>query len=193
MEIIILKQASVIGNIFDIDILSDLLSTFSAKFDDLFEAIRNFESFGIIEILYDLKPKNLVAMFSIPLMREVLYQRLLVEQKSDIHSRVAGKMKFSKYSYMAKKIEYEILKRYLEASESTLITSLEEDNINKNIDRINGNLANRKILITKDIIEKLKIVDLKITSSYPEIKKQFMPMLLDAKITKKDEHGEKQR
>ena len=191
MEIIILKQASVIGNIFDIDILSDLLSLFSTNFDDLLEAIRNFETFGIIEVLYDLKPKHLVAMFSIPLMREVLYQRLLVEQKSDIHSRVARKMEFSKYSYMAKKIEYEILKRHLEASESTLMTSLEEDNINKNSDRINGNLANRKILITKDIIEKLKIVDLKITSSYSEIKKQFMPMLLDATITKKDEHGGK--
>ena len=71
------------------------------------------------------------------------------------------------------------------------MTSLEEDNINKNNDRVNGNLANRKILITKDIIEKLKIVDLKITSSYSEIKKQFMPMLLDATIIKKDEHGGK--
>ena len=48
MEIIILKQASVIGNIFDIDILSDLLSTFSTNFDDLLEAIRNFEAFGIL-------------------------------------------------------------------------------------------------------------------------------------------------
>ena len=191
MEIIILKQASVIGNIFDIDILSDLLSTFSTNFDDLLEAIRNFEAFGIIEVLYDLKPKHLVAMFSLPLMREVLYQRLLVEQKSDIHSRVARKMEFSKYSYMPKDIEYDILKRHLEASESTLMTSLEEDNINKNNDRINGNLSNRKILITKGIIEKLKIVDLKITSSYSEIKKQFMPMLLDAQITKKDEHGGK--
>jgi adenylate cyclase 10 len=191
MEIIILKQASVIGNIFDIDILSDLLSTFSTNFDDLFEAIKNFESFGIIEVLYDLKPKHLVAMFSIPLMREVLYQRLLVEQRCDIHSRVARKMEFSKYSYMAKKTEYEILKRHLEASESTLMTSIEEDNMNRATDRINGNLANRKILITKDIIEKLKIVDLKITSSYSEIKKQFMPMLLSAKITKKDEHGGK--
>ena len=191
MQIIILKQASVIGNIFDIDILSDLLSTFSTNFDDLLEAIRNFEAFGIIEILYDLKPKHLVAMFSIPLMREVLYQRLLVEQKSDIHSRVARKMEFSKYSYMPKKIEYEILKSHLEASESTLMTSLEEDNRNKNSDKINGNLGNRKILITKEIIEKLKIVDLKITSSYSEIKKQFMPMLLDATIIKKDEHGGK--
>ena len=121
MEIIILKQAAVIGNIFDIDILSDLLSTFSTNFDDLFEAIRNFEAFGIIEVLYDLKPKHLVAMFSIPLMREVLYQRLLVEQRSDIHSRVARKMEFSKYSYMPKEIEYEILKRHLEASEITLM------------------------------------------------------------------------
>jgi hypothetical protein len=100
-------------------------------------------------------------------------------------------MEFSKYSYMPKKIEYEILKSHLEASESTLMTSLEEDNRNKNSDKINGNLGNRKILITKEIIEKLKIVDLKITSSYSEIKKQFMPMLLDATIIKKDEHGGK--
>ena len=191
MEIIILKQASVIGNIFDIDILSDLLSSFSTTFDDLLDSIKNFESVGIIEILYDLKLKHLVAMFSLPLMREVLYQRLLVEQKTDIHSRVARKMEFSKYSYMQKEIEYEILKRHLESSESTLMNSLEEDNSGKAIDRINSNLANRKILITKQIIEKLKIVDLKITSSYHEIKKQFMPMLLDATIIKKDEHGGK--
>ena len=191
IEIIILKQASVIGNIFDIDILGDLMSSFSTTLDDLLDAIKNFESLGIIEILYDLKLKHLVAMFSLPLMREVLYQRLLVEQKCDIHSRVARKMEFSKYSYMPKEIEYEILKRHLEASENTMMNTLEEDNEGKNIDRINSNLANRKILITKQIIEKLKIVDLKITSSYHEIRKQFMPMLLDAEIIKKDEHGGK--
>ena len=191
IEIIILKQASVIGNIFDIDILSDLLSSFSTTFDDLLDAIKNFESLGIIEILYDLKLKHLVAMFSLPLMREVLYQRLLVEQRCDIHSRVARKMEFSKYSYMPKEIEYEILKRHLEASENTMMNTLEEDKEGKIIDRVNSNLANRKILITKQIIEKLKIVDLKITSSYHEIKKQFMPVLLDANITKKDEHGGK--
>jgi len=191
IEIIILKQASVIGNIFDIDILSDLLSSFSTTFDDLLDAIKNFESLGIIEILYDLKLKHLVAMFSLPLMREVLYQRLLVEQRCDIHSRVARKMEFSKYSYMPKEIEYEILKRHLEASENTMMNTLEEDKEGKSIDRVNSNLANRKILITKQIIEKLKIVDLKITSSYHEIKKQFMPMLLDATILKKDEHGGK--
>ena len=191
IEIIILKQASVIGNIFDIDILGDLMSSFSTTLDDLLDAIKNFESLGIIEILYDLKLKHLVAMFSLPLMREVLYQRLLVEQRCDIHSRVARKMEFSKYSYMPKEIEYEILKRHLEASENTMMNTLEEDNEGKNIDRINSNLANRKILITKQIIEKLKIVDLKITPSYHEIRKQFMPMLLDAEIIKKDEHGGK--
>ena len=191
IEIIILKEASVIGNIFDIDILGDLMSSFSTTFDDLLDAIKNFESLGIIEILYDLKLKHLVAMFSLPLMREVLYQRLLVEQRTEIHSKVARKMEFSKYSYMPKEIEYEILKRHLEASENTMMNTLEEDNEGRAIDRINGNLSNRKILITKQIIEKLKIVDLKITSSYHEIRKQFMPMLLDATIIKKDEHGGK--
>ena len=43
----------------------------------------------------------------------------------------------------------------------------------------------------KKIIAKLKIVDLKIVSSYSIIKKQFMPMLLSTHISKKDEHGGK--
>ena len=192
MEIIILKHASVIGNIFDIDILSEILSTSPANFDDLIDTLRNFESYGIIEILYDLKPKHLVAMFAIPLMREVLYQRMLVEQKTDIHAKIARKMEFSKFSYMPKNIEHDILKKHLETSEQTIMSTIDIDEneiINK--DNFNGNITNQKILVTKDIIEKLKIVDLKIASSYSLIKKQFMPMLLSTHISKKDEHGGK--
>jgi hypothetical protein len=100
-------------------------------------------------------------------------------------------MEFSKYSYMPKEIEFEILRRHLESAENTMMNILEQDKKGQVIDRVNSNLANRKILITKQIIEKLKIIDLKITSSYHEIKKQFMPMLLDATIIKKDEHGGK--
>ena len=192
MEIIILKHASVIGNIFDIDILSEILSTSPANFDDLIDTLKNFESYGIIEILYDLKPKHLVAMFAIPLMREVLYQRMLVEQKTDIHAKIARKMEFSKFSYMPKNIEHDILKKHLETSEETIMSSIEIDEIElQNKDNFNGNITNQKILVTKDIIEKLKIVDLKIVSSYSLIKKQFMPMLLSTHISKKDEHGGK--
>ena len=94
IEIIILKHAAAIGNIFDIDILSDIISFPSITFDDLLDMLKNFESLGLIEILYDIKPKHLVAMFTIPLLREVLYQRMLVEQKTDIHSKIARKMEF---------------------------------------------------------------------------------------------------
>jgi hypothetical protein len=66
-----------------------------------------------------------------------------------------------------------------------------EENDASNKDNFNGNITNQKILVTKDIIEKLKIVDLKIASSYSLIKKQFMPMLLSTHISKKDEHGGK--
>ena len=191
-EIIILKYASVIGNIFDIDILSEILNTSPSNFDDLIEIMRTFESYGIIEILYDLKPKHLVAMFSIPLMREVLYQRMLVEQKTDIHAKIARKMEFSKFSYMPKNIEHDILKKHLETSEKTILNDTEEtEEENLNTDIFNGNITNQKILVTKDIIAKLKIVDLKIVSSYSIIKKQFMPMLLSTHISKKDEHGGK--
>ena len=191
-EIIILKYASVIGNIFDIDTLAEILNTSPSNFDDLIETMRTFESYGIIEILFDLKPKHLVAMFSIPLMREVLYQRMLVEQKTDIHSKIARKMEFSKFSYMSKNIEHDVLKKHLETSEKTIMSDTEEiDEENLNTDIFNGNITNQKILVTKDIIGKLKIVDLKIVSSYSIIKKQFMPMLLSTHISKKDEHGGK--
>ena len=191
-EIIILKYASVIGNIFDIDTLAEILNTSPSNFDDLIDTIRAFEAYGIIEILYDLKPKHLVAMFSIPLMREVLYQRMLVEQKTDIHAKIARKMEFSKFSYMSKNIEHDILKKHLETSEKTIMSDSEEnDEENLNADIFNGNITNQKILVTKDIIGKLKIVDLKIVSSYSIIKKQFMPMLLSTHISKKDEHGGK--
>ena len=193
IEIIILKHAAAIGNIFDIDILSDIISFPSITFDDLLDMLKNFESLGLIEILYDIKPKHLVAMFTIPLLREVLYQRMLVEQKTDIHSKIARKMEFSKFSYMPKELEQEILKNHLETSEKTIMNHL-EDNKHYNIDddSLNINLNNQKILITKDIIEKLKIVDLKITSSYPTLKKLYMPMLMSAEIVKKDEHGGKE-
>ena len=191
-EIIILKYASVIGNIFDIYTLAEILNTSPSNFDDLIESMRTFESYGIIEILYDLKPKHLVAMFSIPLMREVLYQRMLVEQKTDIHAKIARKMEFSKFSYMSKIIEHDILKKHLETSEKTIMSDTEEvEEENLNTDIFNGNITNQKILVTKDIIGKLKIVDLKIVSSYSIIKKQFMPMLLSTHISKKDEHGGK--
>ena len=154
-EIITLKYASVIGNIFDIDTLAEILGTSPSNFDDLIETMRTFESYGIIEILYDLKPKHLVAMFSIPLMREVLYQRMLVEQKTDIHAKIARKMEFSKFSYMSKNIEHDILKKHLETSEKTIMNDNEEiDEENLNTDIFNGNITNQKILVTKDIIGK---------------------------------------
>jgi hypothetical protein len=101
-------------------------------------------------------------------------------------------MEFSKFSYMPKNIEHDILKKHLETSEQTIMNTIDiEENDASNKDNFNGNITNQKILVTKDIIEKLKIVDLKIASSYSLIKKQFMPMLLSTHISKKDEHGGK--
>jgi hypothetical protein len=116
---------------------------------------------------------------------------MLVEQKTDIHSKIARKMEFSKFSYMEKDIEQEVLKNHLETSEKTIMNHLEDNEIAKE-ELSNSNLSNQKILTTKDLIEKLKIIDLKITSSYPTIKKQYMPMLMCSEIVKKDEHGGKE-
>lgn len=218
-ELAVLKHASVIGNIFDIDTLSSILVQPSVTFEDLIEMIKNFEAIGIIEILYDIKPKRIVCIFAIPLFRETLYLMIDREQKPILHARVARKMQFMKFSYMGKECENNILQRHLEAADrsKTIVKDNEitkEDIINKNVNNIgsnineintellrnrtlntmnqnNINLVNLKILTTKEIIEKLKIIDLKITSQYSSVKKQFMPMLLSAIITKKDEHGGK--
>ena len=191
-DIILLKNASIIGNIFDIDKLADILNMSVSNYDDLIASMKKFESYGIVEILFDLRKKHFVAMFAIPLMREILYQRMLTIQKTELHSKIARKLEFSKFSYMGKNLEHDILKKHLETSEQTFMDKINEiDNEKIEKDIYKGNIINQKILVTKDIIEKLKIIDLKISSSYSLIKKQFMPMLMSAHIIKKDEHGGK--
>ena len=216
-EMLVLTSASVIGTIFDIDTLLEIM-TMNVTFDDLSEMLRAFESMGILEVLYDMKPKRLVCMFAIPLFRETLYAMIKDEEKSKLHARVARKMQFTKFSYMPKESENNVLQRHLEAAdkykekkdtlanykskgdnnivseiENNIIAESNIDNTNteQNMNGNNINIANLKILTTKEIIEKLKIIDLKISSHYSSVKKQFMPMLLSANITKKDEHGGK--
>ena len=205
IEIIILKHAAVIGNVFDLDTLSSIISFPSITFDDLLEMIKNFESLGIIEILYDIKPKHLVAMFSIPLLREILYQRMLVEQKGEIHANIARKMQFTKFTYIPKNIETKILERHLEAAEKKIKNHIEDDDTNSSLLNSNNsnhhnndnysssglNITNQKIITTKNIIEKLKIIDLKISSNYDEIINKHNPFILGSSICKKDEHGGK--
>ena len=124
-EIIILKCASVIGTIFDINTLNIINPFITIMNDDLLNMIYNFEQLGIIEILYDLEPSNLIAKFSLPFLREVLYLRMLSEQKTSIHSEIARILKTPKFSYNEPEKERQILLRHLRESENSVMNCME--------------------------------------------------------------------
>ncbi len=121
-EIIILKCASVIGNIFDINILYAINPFVTIMNEDLISMIYNFEQLGIIEILYDMDPNKLIAKFSLPFLREVLYLRIISEQKTAIHSEIARNLKTPKFSYFDLEKESQILLRHLIESEKTVMS-----------------------------------------------------------------------
>lgn len=125
-EIIILKCASVIGNIFDLNTLFQINPIKNTMFEDLLDMIYEFEKMGIVDILYDLEPENLVAKFKLPFFREVLYQRMLSEQKTALHSEIAKKFKSKKFSYMKSEDEQKVLLRHLVESENTVMNVMEE-------------------------------------------------------------------
>ena len=125
-EIIVLKCASVIGTIFDINILYAINPFVTIMNEDLLTMIYNFEQLGIIEILYDLDPNNLVAKFSLPFLREVLYSRMLSEQKTAIHSEIARNLKTPKFSYDDLEKERQILLRHLIESENSVMFCMDK-------------------------------------------------------------------
>ena len=183
IEIIILKNASVIGNIFNIEILSHLISFLNITFEELVLILKNFENMGLIEILYDININQMVCMFTIPLFREVLYQRMLIEQKTEIHEKIGEKMELFEINYLPKYLEYEILKVHLKNSGKTILNYLEDEEPEKEINKIN--LKNLKILTIKFIIEKLNIIK----TSSETLQNQSMPLIMSSNVLKKDENG----
>ena len=124
-DIIILKCASVIGNIFDINTLCVINPIKTLMNDDISEMIYYFEGIEILDILQDLDSEKLVAKFSLPFIREVLYSRMLSEQKSSIHSEIAKNFKTMKFSYMSAEAELKVLKDHLLESENTVMNVME--------------------------------------------------------------------
>lgn len=80
-EIITLKFAAVIGNFFSVALLHSLNEFNSLTFEDILSILYDFENKGILDVMYDLNIQHSVFMFVIPFCREVLYQRMLIEQK----------------------------------------------------------------------------------------------------------------
>jgi adenylate cyclase 10 len=146
-EIIILKAASVIGNIFDIITLYQINPIKNLMNEDLLKIVYYFERINVLEILYDIEPDKLVAKFSLPFLREVLYSRMLSEQKTAIHSEIARNFKNMKFSYMSSEKELENLLRHLIESENTVMNVMdkrrEDQSKEKQIENKNENKSKK--------------------------------------------------
>jgi hypothetical protein len=139
---------------------------------------------GILEFLHnDLDKKIIVFKFSIPFFRDILYQRMLIEQKNEVHLKVVSNFQKQKFSYYSPSKEVKILENHLRNSERTLLVRLDEDesvedfytkiysnnnddgNLNKyaikKAEGANLNLNNLKILLVKNITNNLKQMEFK--------------------------------
>jgi hypothetical protein len=177
-EIIILKIASVIGNVFDIHSLIAMNEFANVNNEEMYSILKSFESNGILEFLRDKGHKELICKFSLPFFREILYQRMLIEQKNELHLNAARTLQNPKFRYYTHETEVRLLNLHLRNSERTLLVQMEEDdsveesynklyrnnmaggnNLNKwamrSDDSESLNISNLKIYLVKDIVQKI--------------------------------------
>ena len=154
-DIILIKYASVIGNLFDCNTLYNILPFKSMYLNDLYDTLKSFEKRGMIEFLYDLdsKHQNVVCKFACPFLKETLYQRMLIEQRSEIHMQIARTFpKKSIYYLPSKKVEKNYLRKQLEYGQQSIIKGMEEK-----IEEDNKfTKQSLQILLVHEITEKLK-------------------------------------
>ena len=160
-DIIMLKYAATIGNLFDIQTLLSILPFRGITLPDLYRDLKVIEKKGMIEILYDLDPKKKTVIFKFccPFLKETLYQRMLIEQRNDIHMQISRLIQKNQVSYLPNlKLEKLNLRKQLENGQKSIIKEMEEPPSNDNIKEHNEvlNINSLKILIVKEICDKLK-------------------------------------
>lgn len=153
-ELITLKLAAVIGNMFSLSTLHAINEFNSLSFEDIRQFLYSFEDKGILDVLYDLRVQHSVFKFAIPFCREALYQRMLIEQKNEIHLNIARNMQKNKFSYMPHDQEYNNLQHHLRVSEKSLIDYIREEQNKDNI-----SLNNLKLCVVKKLQHKIKQID----------------------------------
>lgn len=177
-EIITLKVASVIGNVFDIHSLMAVNEFSNISNEEMYSMLKNLEENGILEFLWDKGPKQLICKFGLPFFREILYQRMLIEQRNELHLKAARTLQNPKFRYYSQETEVRLLNLHLRNSERTLLVQMEEEdsveesynrmyknnmaggnNLNKWAMRADDseslNISNLKIYLVKDIVEKI--------------------------------------
>ena len=129
----------------------------------------------------------MVCKFAIPFCREILYQRMLIEQRNDIHMNIARLMQYNKFSYMTSKREVANLKSHLKKTEKSIINYMEDDG-NEPASREDPKFStttNQKIVLVKEICQKLKVIDLKIEED--EQVNKGMPLIIEGTLAKKSD------
>ena len=177
-EICLLKIASLLGDIFELTrlkqvIIIDSSSTFVNSIKNgeelcLYKKLRNLESKYIIEILEDLdiKHKFVVCKFSIPFLREILYKRIPSEQRNQLHYIIGKMIKINfaskghkKNKYMSDEMELEMLKKHLKYSEVAIHENFLKGNFTSNEPtNDNLNINNLKTLIIQQICAKISSI-----------------------------------
>ena len=158
-DIIILKHAATIGNLFDIQTLLTIIPFKGMTLPDLYDELKKIEQKGMIEYLYDLDPKKktVIYKFCCPFLKETLYQRMLIEQRNEIHMQIARLIQKKQVSYLPSlKLEKLNLRKQLENGQKSIIKEMEEHPSNDKDSNETLNIQSLKILIVKEICDKLK-------------------------------------
>ena len=199
-EICLLKIASLLGDLFDLTrlkqvIIIDSSSNFVNSLKNgeelcLYKKLVSLESKYIIEILEDLdiKHKFVVCKFSIPFLREILYKRIPSEQRNQLHYIIGKMIKlnftskgFKRNKYMSDEMELEMLKKHLKYSEVALHENFLKGNISTNTNE-NLNINNLKTLIIQQICAKISSIKIN-DDKNNMIKAGFIYKKSDGKLT----------
>ncbi len=177
-DICLLKIASLFGDLFELSQLkqvilidnSSIFISYLKKGEDyyIYNKLKELESKYVIEIIEDLDLKNkyVICKFSIPFLREILYQRIPSEQRNQLHY-IIGKMTkinfHSKYGkrnkYISNEDELKMLENHLKFSEITIHENFLKGTLS-NSDIINDklNINNLKTLLTQAICSKISSI-----------------------------------
>ena len=165
-EIVMLKYASIIGNIFDLKTMEKLNPLKNIiKVKDMEKLLMKLNNENILEIYYPEienrhnKLQNLIGQLTFPLMREIIHQKIPMERRAILHMETSKILSTSKRNiYFSVENELKIFKRHLFYSEMNLEKEIESKDIKTVQDILQNkkvlNYNNLKLYVVKEIFSK---------------------------------------
>ena len=165
-EIVILKYACIIGNIFDLKTL-EKLNHFKniIKVKDMEKLLIKLNEEYLLEMYYPEienrhnKIQNLIGQLTFPLTREIIHQKIPMERRAILHMETSKISSTSKrYIYFSVENELKIFKRHLLYSEMNIVNEIESKDIKTVQDILQNkkmlNYNNLKLYVVKEIFSK---------------------------------------